>query len=442
MGNGDTVLARGDDAEGAVYVESGLLTALASITIQNDVGHSPVVTSGFQIQAASFSKTAGRTNVYEAAYVGGDFAVWHGSIGLTEASDVADCDATSDSYFDDDAGTLYVNVGGGAPSTIYVVKNATPILTVNGVGLTWDGINCQWGGAAFKFNAAGIISNTIIQYWTCPTITNICIDIGLGSDGMVLHDSAIIVTLGYPFRNNGLNTTIYNIVSTENAELTSGMGFNIYDSTLDSISIKGNSSGTIHHCHFIRGGHHHIATTYAHTGTITIHHCLCTYPVGASDPVCHGIVNHSAGVTNLYHNVVAYLNRNSTGSEEAYYIDADGDITMRNNVAYECRIGIIKAGAKSPTLDLDYTGFYGNPVADYSGVAGGDQGTHDVTLLPRFVDALNDDFRLRGGSPYIDAGVHVPGIDDDYNGSAPDIGRYEFARRHGGTPMRMFGAWR
>jgi hypothetical protein len=38
------------------------------------------------------------------------------------------------------------------------------------------------------------------------------------------------------------------------------------------------------------------------------------------------------------------------------------------------------------------------------------------------------DFRLKPGSPAVDAGVVLPSINDDFTGKAPDIGAYESAR--------------
>ena len=47
-----------------------------------------------------------------------------------------------------------------------------------------------------------------------------------------------------------------------------------------------------------------------------------------------------------------------------------------------------------------------------------------------FVDARNHDFRLKAGTPCIDAGVVLPGITDGFIGSAPDIGAYEHGGQH------------
>jgi hypothetical protein len=38
------------------------------------------------------------------------------------------------------------------------------------------------------------------------------------------------------------------------------------------------------------------------------------------------------------------------------------------------------------------------------------------------------DFELRPGSAAVDAGVRLPGVNDDFTGSAPDLGAYERGR--------------
>ncbi len=44
---------------------------------------------------------------------------------------------------------------------------------------------------------------------------------------------------------------------------------------------------------------------------------------------------------------------------------------------------------------------------------------------PRFVNRAGGDYSLQPGSPAIDAGVRLPGINDRYTGAAPDVGAYE-----------------
>jgi len=44
------------------------------------------------------------------------------------------------------------------------------------------------------------------------------------------------------------------------------------------------------------------------------------------------------------------------------------------------------------------------------------------------------DFRLKPGSPPVDAGIVLPSINDDYTERAPDIGAYE-----SGPPLPLYG---
>jgi len=59
------------------------------------------------------------------------------------------------------------------------------------------------------------------------------------------------------------------------------------------------------------------------------------------------------------------------------------------------------------------------------------QELNGISADPKFIDPDNGDFLLQSGSPCIDAGVLLPGFNDanspwPYQGSAPDIGAYEF----------------
>ena len=48
-----------------------------------------------------------------------------------------------------------------------------------------------------------------------------------------------------------------------------------------------------------------------------------------------------------------------------------------------------------------------------------------ISADPAFIAPEERDFRLSPGSPCIDAGLHIPGINDDYAGDAPDMGAWE-----------------
>ena len=49
----------------------------------------------------------------------------------------------------------------------------------------------------------------------------------------------------------------------------------------------------------------------------------------------------------------------------------------------------------------------------------------NIVADPVFVDAAAGDFRLQWSSPCINAGLAIAGINDSYQGTAPDIGCFE-----------------
>lgn len=51
---------------------------------------------------------------------------------------------------------------------------------------------------------------------------------------------------------------------------------------------------------------------------------------------------------------------------------------------------------------------------------------HGISADPRFVSGDSGDFGLLPDSPLIDKGLHIPGINDGFAGTAPDIGSHEF----------------
>jgi type IX secretion system substrate protein len=77
----------------------------------------------------------------------------------------------------------------------------------------------------------------------------------------------------------------------------------------------------------------------------------------------------------------------------------------------------------------------------YSDIQGNWPGSNNINDDPMFVDTVNGDYRLQSGPPCIDVGTAFFEIGADtlinlnpwqYNGSAPDMGAYEF-----GPPLRI-----
>ena len=88
-----------------------------------------------------------------------------------------------------------------------------------------------------------------------------------------------------------------------------------------------------------------------------------------------------------------------------------GTLTARNNICYQNAVNSVIATQTA------------NVITNVS---------HNLFTNPSFVDAPNANFRLRSGSPAIDAGVTIPELITDTagitrpQGFAYDIGAYEY----------------
>jgi hypothetical protein len=115
----------------------------------------------------------------------------------------------------------------------------------------------------------------------------------------------------------------------------------------------------------------------------------------------------------------------------------------RNNIivsASNYALNITTYETGNPPIDLDYNSYdhrgdlasialYSNPVIyptlpDLTAAFGYE--IHGLELDPHFADPASHDFRLLPDSPVIDAGVILPGINDErYQGENPDLGAWE-----------------
>jgi hypothetical protein len=58
-----------------------------------------------------------------------------------------------------------------------------------------------------------------------------------------------------------------------------------------------------------------------------------------------------------------------------------------------------------------------------------------LSAQPAFANASAGDYYLTAGSGLINRGMAIPGINDEYVGSAPDIGAFEFGARAKGISV-------
>jgi hypothetical protein len=111
----------------------------------------------------------------------------------------------------------------------------------------------------------------------------------------------------------------------------------------------------------------------------------------------------------------------------------------RNNVLSGTRHALENANPTEP-VDMDYDDLWrsgsdylchwdglANPrlatLADYTAATG--QEAHGISQAPGFVAPATADFTPAPGSPLIDRGLYLPGINDGYRGLGPDIGAIE-----------------
>ncbi|MBL8093483.1 MAG: hypothetical protein JNL73_04895, partial [Anaerolineales bacterium] len=111
-------------------------------------------------------------------------------------------------------------------------------------------------------------------------------------------------------------------------------------------------------------------------------------------------------------------------------------IVARNNTWTGTGYAVENANTSQP-LDFDYDNLFtsGPELAWWGGthyptLAAFRSGTglelHGVSLAPGFANAAGGDYTLAPNSGLIDKGVAIPGINDGFVGSAPDLGAYEF----------------
>ena len=104
----------------------------------------------------------------------------------------------------------------------------------------------------------------------------------------------------------------------------------------------------------------------------------------------------------------------------------------------------IEGGGHPVEVDMDYDNLWVDLFqsgAYYLGLSPGDRTyslqevqndygleIHGMSVLPAYGDPSQSDFSVPADSPLVDAGLLIPGINDDFTGAAPDIGAYEYGK--------------
>lgn len=116
------------------------------------------------------------------------------------------------------------------------------------------------------------------------------------------------------------------------------------------------------------------------------------------------------------------------------------NIVSRNNIWSGTRYALSNYNPSQP-IDLDWDNLHTTMASEsawWEGLADRHLNTlgelqtetgqelHGISVDSDFADPAGGDYSPAATSDLIDAGLHIPGINDGYEGSAPDIGAFEY----------------
>lgn len=427
--SGSIISLRGSSAENTIYYEFNMTVSQNNLTITSDTGHTPIITSSAKY--TTWSKTSGRTNVYQTAYTNtAVVGAWNGATTLTKTTSLGSCDSTTNSYYFV-SGTLYVNIGGGVPSQINATRNTQEVFTIDGDTVLLDGdVTVQWASSGLILNGANEVDNWTFRYLVGANSNDSAIEVNdVATVSNVVIDGKKMV--GILVKATANDFYGYNLDITKDITLATGECLSFLGGTghvvEDSVFTGGNEAGlrvrsstvTATGCiakDFGRMGF------YADNGsTCTFSRCLAYLTYDTDTIECYGFVADedtvSANMT-CDHCVAANLetnNRPPVYPASGFGVNTGGNVSITNSIAYRCYRGMGQLGA-FPSLSFveSYNCLYDNSIGNYFGITGD---VTDILVDPLFVDAPNSDFHLQLASPCIDAGTPA----------GSDIGAYETA---------------
>ena len=416
-------------------------------------------------------------NVYKANFTGTTTLVAADGIRLYPHGSLSKLQSSTYGGFYQKKSTLYVSVpdNGGDPDN-HVMNVATlPVaitlqadyVVIDGFEIRYYGTDSYQKGIYINPGSYNIIRNNTLHHcgqniWVKGTSSannlianNTIYDAGITSlpwddvKGSDLEEGSIMLQGGWGNvvrdnichgQFNGIAPCVSDYLNDEayNGEL------DIYDNTIydigdDCLEPEGACVNLVIFDNSMDHTHMGLSAAPVTVGPLYFFRNVIWYYAGQSNSSALKLGNNTDGRIYLYHNsyCTPAANQNAFQPCGPFY-----NIIHKNNATYGTNWAIGDwengSGANS-TLSWDYDVIYTtssthyvmwasvqyDTLAAFRSATG--QEMNGIDADPLFTNMSTGDLTLQSGSPCIDHGVVIPGINDGYSGSAPDIGAYEYS---------------
>jgi hypothetical protein len=154
------------------------------------------------------------------------------------------------------------------------------------------------------------------------------------------------------------------------------------------------------------------------------------------------VAYHNSVCIDTSHSPITAVTTKWNTQEGLWWISRNNSFVLRHGPDRALRVYRPTATNSIHVLDFDYDNLWAagtNAFAAVSEPAAGKvvvyqnsdefkkagYNVHGLNVLPAYANPTDGDFTLPASSPLVDAGVRLPGINDDFRGKAPDIGAAE-----------------